>query len=178
MVCETSPTCTLKSMRVLCPTSTRTSGRLTRLKPVFSTSKRYLPGFRLTNEYRPSLPVGCECFSPVRRFVKVTCASETAAPEVSVTAPEIDPYEVWADTGGLTTRLAAREHIASTKNQKHDFFMLSAPNHEIREVLDTFGGEIHTHARFAIEIRPRDTSPRRFYRLINCYEGGEESVPT
>ena len=40
----------------------------------------------------PSLPVFSVRFSPVPTFVKVTGASTTAAPDWSVTVPEIEPY--------------------------------------------------------------------------------------
>src|SRR4029077_712434 len=87
-------------MRTLWLTSTTTSGRVNRLKPVFSISILYRPGNRLTNEYSPSLPVGCVRFSAVPRLIHANCASTIAAPGGSVTAPAIEPYVDWAKSGG------------------------------------------------------------------------------
>ena len=87
----TSPTCRTASARDVCCTSTVIGVRVRCLNPCFSTSMRYWPGKRLTKVNSPSLPLVCVRFSEVPRFVRVTFASGTEAPELSTTEPTIAP---------------------------------------------------------------------------------------
>src|ERR1700722_2759800 len=92
----TSPTWRAASIRVFCCTSTVIAGRAKCLYPCFSTSTRYCPGNRFTKVKSPSAPLDWVRFSEVPMLVNVTLASVTAAPDASVTAPEIEPYVDWA----------------------------------------------------------------------------------
>ena len=86
-----APISRMASMRTVCCTCTSMDSRLKCLKPVLSTSTVYPPGFTLTKEYNPFWSVVNICFSPVAVLVSVTCAPGIAAPEASLTVPEIDP---------------------------------------------------------------------------------------
>src|SRR5579863_2822329 len=118
----TAPSSMGTSMRTACWTCTTTDSRLKCLKPVLSASRVYAPGFKLTKEYSPSGPVVKVCLALVATLVKVTCTSATAAPEASITVPEIEPKVDCAASGELRS-MAARQNTnatASTRKKRSD----------------------------------------------------------
>src|SRR5580704_11567406 len=112
-----------------------TPSRLKCLKPDYSGSTRYEPGFRLTKEYNPSAPVVNVSLAPVPSLVSVTAASGTADPEASATVPEMLPEVDWAASGepnSIAARNTTTPKASATRNRLPDFFIGLSPLPEKR----------------------------------------------
>src|SRR6516164_9210950 len=152
----TAPTSMVMLMGTLCSTWTMTPSRLKCLKPAFSASMRYEPGFKLTKEYNPSGPVVNVSLASVPSLVSVTVASGTAEPEASETVPEIVPEVDWPDSGepsSIAARNTQTPKANTTRNRSHDLFIGLSPHKRTIGSLDQCVPVGHTRA---VCVRPND----------------------
>src|SRR5262249_39093961 len=120
MLSEAEPTDNSKSISTASCTCSVTSGLTSFLKPVFSTSIRYVPGTRLGRKYSPVAFVVVSSWIFVAELMAATLAPAILALEASVTPPEREAFVDWAQSTPVNATWQA-----TTRNDRSTF---SPPN--------------------------------------------------